>query len=66
MTNVNDIEYICEGCAKVTSEFTCSVYSRAIPSFYMRRCRCPFNPPKEKAKKVFKRVGQQKTKRGKG
>ena len=62
----NNIEYICEGCTKVSSEFDCTIYSKGIPAFYIRRCQCPFNPPKEKKKKVFKRVGQQKTKRNRG
>jgi hypothetical protein len=56
------IEYICEGCVKVSASFKCQVYPEP-PTFFVRRCRCPFNPPKEKTKKKFQRVGQQKTKR---
>ena len=65
----NNIEYICEGCTKVSSEFGCTVYSKGVPAFYIRRCACPFNPPKVvlSAKDKQKvRVGQQKTKRAKG
>jgi len=60
-----NIEYICEGCHRVSPELTCSVYP-APPGFFIRHCRCPFNPPKEKVKKKFQRVGQQKTKRNRG
>ena len=58
-----NITTICEGCSKVNKFFkTCGVYA-SPPLLFINHGKCPFNPPKEKAKKEFVRVGQQKTKR---
>jgi hypothetical protein len=41
---------LCIGCTRVYPDGLCDVYG-CPPSYFVRREACPFNPPKEEAKK---------------
>ena len=58
----NNLEYICEGCERITQETqSCGVYAD-VPPYYLHHKCCPFNMPKQVVKKEHVRVGQQKNK----
>lgn len=73
-TKIAEIEkgntvFCCDGCThtngwNAADGWQCAAYGKGARQTYSRRVFgiCPMNR-KEKAKKVFKRVGQQKTKR---